>query len=186
MVGGNDDNKHDQENSRPGNSDGATHVQMYNKPATHCDAAMIHMATWPADGAAALPIFFIEPQFVRTMARYMAIKAMTTLKLKTSAGVFWLMGVSSSEPLSPLSAVRVTGGPKVWNVSASNAVFELQRRVELELPSSGSARLHVFDSIHVHQNISFDVAAVQIRHTANFDSNATVTSAELPGALCGW
>ena len=26
MVGGNDDNKHDQENSRPGNSDGATHV----------------------------------------------------------------------------------------------------------------------------------------------------------------
>ena len=28
VVGGNDDNKHDQENSRPGNSDGATHVQM--------------------------------------------------------------------------------------------------------------------------------------------------------------
>ena len=97
-----------QENSRPGNSDGATHVQMYNNPATHCDAAMIHMATWPADGAAAFPIFFILPQFVRTMARYMAINAMTTLKDSTSAGVFWEIGVSSSEePLSTLSAVRV-------------------------------------------------------------------------------
>ena len=68
MVGGNDDNKHDQENSRPGNSDGATQVQIYNNPATHCDAAIIHMATCPALGAAALPAFSSEPQFVRTCA----------------------------------------------------------------------------------------------------------------------
>ena len=45
---------------------------------------------------------------ISTIARYMDIKAITTLKDRTSAGVFWEMGVSSSsEPLSTLSAVRV-------------------------------------------------------------------------------
>ena len=67
MVGGKT-TTNNQENSRPGNSDGATHVQIYSNPATHCDAAMIHIATWPADGAAALPAFSSEPQFVRTCA----------------------------------------------------------------------------------------------------------------------
>ena len=68
VVGGIKTTTNNQENSRPGNSDGATHVQMYNNPATHCDAAMIHMATCPALGAAALPAFSSEPQFVRTCA----------------------------------------------------------------------------------------------------------------------
>ena len=68
---------------------------------------MIHMATCPALGAAALPAFWRDPQFVRTIARYMDINAITTLKDRTSAGVFWEMGVSSSDWLSTLSAVRV-------------------------------------------------------------------------------
>ena len=68
VVVGGKTTTNNQENSRPGNSDGATHVQIYNNPATHCDAAMIHIATWPADGAAALPAFSSEPQFVRTCA----------------------------------------------------------------------------------------------------------------------
>ena len=67
MVGGKT-TTNNQENSRPGNKDGATQVQIYNNPATHCDAAMIHIATCPADGAAALPAFSSEPQFVRTCA----------------------------------------------------------------------------------------------------------------------
>ena len=67
MVGGKT-TTNNQENSRPGNKDGATHVQIYRSPATHCDAAIIHMATCPADGAAALPAFSSEPQFVRTCA----------------------------------------------------------------------------------------------------------------------
>ena len=41
------------------------------------------------------------------MAKYIAMSAITTLKDRTSAGVFWEMGVSSSDWLSTLSAVLV-------------------------------------------------------------------------------
>ena len=68
LVVGGKTTTNNQENSRPGNSDGATQLQIYRSPATHCDAAIIHMATCPADGAAALPAFSSDPQFVRTCA----------------------------------------------------------------------------------------------------------------------
>ena len=44
---------------------------------------------------------------ISTITKYIDINAMTTLKDRTSAGVFWEMGVSSSDWLSTLSAVRV-------------------------------------------------------------------------------
>lgn len=92
---------------------------------------------------------------------------------------------------SPVSVVGNAGG-RSWTVRATNAVFSLIRRVELVNSTwSGSTYITVSDAITVHPNVSWPpakpqkwgVAAVQVRHSAQFDTAAEATSAEVPGTL---
>jgi hypothetical protein len=81
---------------------------------------------------------------------------------------------------------------KGWNVTASNSVFTLERRVELVTsPWSGARYLAISDAISVHSNLpwpkdkpqAWGVAAIQIQHSAQFDSSVKAASAEVPGVL---
>jgi hypothetical protein len=75
-------------------------------------------------------------------------------------------------------------------VSASNTVFTLARRVEIVAsPWSGTSHLSIADAITViprafegsSVNSTWGVAAVQIQHTAQFDKDVVTVSAEVPG-----
>jgi hypothetical protein len=94
-------------------------------------------------------------------------------------------------------AVDADADGQGWNVTASNSLFTLQRRVQLAgREGAAPTHLHVTDTIDVHAHLDnatappgsamqrFGVAAIQIRHTARFTHHGvTATAAELPGGL---
>ena len=80
--------------------------------------------------------------------------------------------------------VRVTEtGPGSWVVSSENPAMTLQRKVTVMQTHIAVADTLTARLAPVGDTTAWTAVAIQTVHAARFTTNATVTSAELPGAL---
>ena len=98
-------------------------------------------------------------------------------------GPVWSTLTGSDQPGAEWTELRVVASAEGrWNVSAKNPAIQLQRTVAVH-----PTHVVVADTFTARLAPELTIGtlplAVQVAHTAQFTTNATVTSAELPGAL---